>query len=44
MDTQIIENVIVAEVEQVKMSCFTRISMLIKKYFSCFCESSCQKK
>lgn len=43
INTEIIENVN-KDIEDIKINCFTRISMLIKKYFSCFCESSCQKK
>ena len=35
-----------AEVEAIKLNCFTKISMLIRNYFNyfnCFCESSCNK-
>ena len=31
-------------VVKAELNCFTRISLMIKKYLNCLCESSCNKK
>ena len=43
-NTQIITAVNVDDVVKAQLNCFTSISLMIKKYINCICESSCNKK
>jgi len=43
-NTEIIPAVNVEDVIKAELNCFTRISLMIKKYINCLCESSCNKK
>lgn len=43
-NTEIIPAVNVEDVVKAQLNCFTRISLMIKKYINCICESSCNKK
>jgi hypothetical protein len=42
-NTEIIPAVHVEDIKA-ELNCFTRISLMIKKYINCICESSCNKK